>query len=340
VAAVQSRDQVSHESAPAVALRVRDLSIEIKRRRGDPSPAVQGVSFELERGEILSIVGESGCGKTLTSLAVMRLLPAAARQVSGQVLVGDEDLVALSDRAMRRRRGRDISMVFQEPMTALDPAFKVGSQLIEAYLAHEPRSRASARARATEMLELVGIPDAKRRLDSYPHQFSGGMRQRIVIAMALMLKPKVLIADEPTTALDVTIQAQILDLIRDLRDELGMSVLLITHDLGVVNEVADRVVVMYAGEVVESAPTRQLLSHPEHPYTQGLLRSMPSLTPPRQRLPVIPGRVPDVHSLPHGCRFAPRCPNREPRCTESHPSLEDKENQRELRCFNPTPFAG
>jgi peptide/nickel transport system ATP-binding protein len=340
VAAVESRYQEAVGSARSAALRVQDLSIEIKRRHGDASPAVQGVSFELDKGEILSIVGESGCGKTLTSLAVMRLLPSAARQTGGQVFLGDEDLVALGDREMRRRRGRDISMVFQEPMTALDPSFKVGSQLVEAYLAHESGERRAARARAAEMLELVGIPDAKRRLDSYPHQFSGGMRQRIVIAMALMLKPKVLIADEPTTALDVTIQAQILDLIRDLRDELGMSVLLITHDLGVVNEVADRVVVMYAGEVLESAPTRQLLSSPEHPYTQGLLRSLPSLTPPRHRLRVIPGRVPDVHSLPEGCRFAARCPNREPRCTESHPPLEEKENRRKLRCFNPTPFTG
>jgi oligopeptide/dipeptide ABC transporter ATP-binding protein len=338
VAAVESPPQGRLGPVGNTALRVQDLSIEIKRRRGPASPAVQGVSFAVEKGEILSLVGESGCGKTLTSLAVMRLLPAAARQVSGRVVLGDEDLVALSAREMRLRRGRDISMVFQEPMTALDPSFKVGSQLVEAYLAHESAPRAVARARAVEMLELVGIPDAKRRLDGYPHQFSGGMRQRIMIAMALMLEPQVLIADEPTTALDVTIQAQILDLIRDLRDELGMSVLLITHDLGVVNEVADRVVVMYAGEVVESAPTRELLSRPEHPYTQGLLRSMPSLTPPGHRLSVIPGRVPDVHSIPQGCRFAPRCPNREPRCTESHPSLEHKGNERELRCFNPTPF--
>jgi peptide/nickel transport system ATP-binding protein len=260
--------------------------------------------------------------------------------VSGRVLLGDENLAALSDHEMRVRRGRDISMIFQEPMTALDPSFKVGSQLIETYLAHEPTSRAVARARAAEMLELVGIPDARRRLDSYPHQFSGGMRQRIVIAMALMLKPKVLIADEPTTALDVTIQAQILDLIRDLRDELGMSVLLITHDLGVVNEVADRVVVMYAGEIVESAPADRLLSNPEHPYTQGLLRSLPSLTPPGDQLPVIPGRVPDIHAFPPACRFAPRCPNRLPRCTESHPPLEatGTNRERELRCFNPSPF--
>ena len=270
----------------------------------------------------------------------MRLLPPAAHLVGGRVLLGGEDLAALSDREMRQRRGRDVSMIFQEPMTALDPSFRIGYQLVETYLAHEHATKAVARARAAEMLDLVGIPDGRRRLDDYPHQFSGGMRQRIIIAMALMLRPKVLIADEPTTALDVTIQAQILDLIGGLRDELGMSVLLITHDLGVVNEIADRVVVMYAGEVVETARVPQLFSDPRHPYTQGLMRSMPALTPAGRRLPVIAGRVPDIRALPKACRFSPRCANRRARCDDVHPALQTVEDHRELRCFYPTPFNG
>jgi oligopeptide/dipeptide ABC transporter ATP-binding protein len=321
----------------AAALVVEGLSIEISRRRG-AALAVEDVSFELANGEILCIVGESGCGKTLTCLAIMRLLPPIARSVAGRILLGNEDLAALSDRQMRVRRGNDVSMIFQEPMTALDPSFKIGQQLVETYLSHQSVSKAVARQRAVELLDLVGIPDGKRRLNDFPHQFSGGMRQRIVIAMALMMEPKVLIADEPTTALDVTIQAQILDLLRDLRDQLGMSVLLITHDLGVVNEIADRVVVMYAGEIVESAPVAQLFSDPRHPYTQGLLRSMPSLTPAGHRLPVIPGRVPDIYAFPPTCRFSPRCPNRGTRCDESHPALDTSEDCRELRCFYPTPF--
>jgi oligopeptide/dipeptide ABC transporter ATP-binding protein len=319
------------------ALIVDGLSVEIRRRDGS-FVAVQNVSFDVKPAEILGIVGESGCGKTLTCLAVMRLLPRAAGLVGGRVILEGEDLGALSEAEMRQRRGRDVSMIFQEPMTALDPSFKVGHQLVETLRAHEPVSRAVARARAAEMLNLVGIPDGPRRLDNYPHQFSGGMRQRIVIAMALMMHPKLLIADEPTTALDVTIQAQILDLILELRDELGMSVLLITHNLGVVHEVADRVAVMYAGEIVESASVAQTFSDPLHPYTQGLLRSMPSLTPAGRRLPVIPGWVPDIRAFPRACRFAPRCPNRGTRCNDVHPDLESVADERELRCFHPKPF--
>jgi peptide/nickel transport system ATP-binding protein/oligopeptide transport system ATP-binding protein len=223
-------------------------------------------------------------------------------------------------------------------MTSLDPSFTIGSQLTETYRAHGAGSKAEARARAIEMLERVGIPRAASRLDDYPHQFSGGMRQRVVIATALMLEPKVLIADEPTTALDVTIQAQILELIRGLRDELGMSVVLITHNLGVVHEIADRLAVMYAGEIVETGTIDQIFDDPRHPYTQGLLSSMPDLTPPGARLPVIVGRVPDLTALPPACRFAPRCPNRIPRCDAEHPDLERVDDRRELRCYNPKRF--
>ncbi len=323
--------------AGTAALAVEGLSVEIRRREG-AFLAVENVSFAVEHGEILCIVGESGCGKTLTALSVMRLLPGAARMTSGRVLLEGEDLATLSDGQMRRRRGRDVSMIFQEPMTALDPSFTIGFQLVETYRAHAKAPKSVARARAAEMLDLVGIPDAARRLDDYPHQYSGGMRQRIVIAMALMMEPKVLIADEPTTALDVTIQAQILDLIVGLRDQLGMSVLLITHDLGVVNEIADRVVVMYAGEIVETARSSEFFADPRHPYAQGLLRSMPSLTPAGDRLPVIAGRVPDVRSMPPACRFAPRCPNRGARCDDVHPALAMADGHRELRCYHPTPF--
>jgi peptide/nickel transport system ATP-binding protein len=254
------------------------------------------------------------------------------------VLLDGRDLLQLSEREMRRVRGRDLAMVFQEPMTSLDPSFTIGYQLMETYYAHRAGSKSAARARAVEMLERVGIPHAAARLGDYPHQFSGGMRQRVMIAAALMLEPKVLIADEPTTALDVTIQAQILDLIRRLRDELGMSVVLITHNLGVVHEIADRVAVMYAGEIVETATRDVMFDDPRHPYTQGLLSSLPDLTPPGARLPVIAGRVPDLTEQPEACRFAPRCPNRIPRCDAEHPYLERFHDRRELRCYNAKPF--
>jgi oligopeptide/dipeptide ABC transporter ATP-binding protein len=318
-------------------LVVESLTTEIRRRRGR-FPAVDRVSFTVGSGEILGVVGESGCGKTMTALSLMRLLPAAATITGGRVLLDGRDLLALSEPQMRRVRGRDVAMVFQEPMTSLDPSFTIGYQLTEAMVAHGAGSRGEARARAVEMLERVGIPRAASRLGDYPHQFSGGMRQRVMIATALMLEPKVLIADEPTTALDVTIQAQILDLLRSLRDDLGMSVVLITHNLGVVHEIADRVAVMYAGEVVETGTLAAIFDDPRHPYTQGLLSSMPDLTPPGQRLPVIVGRVPELTALPAACRFAPRCPNRIARCDQEHPDLERTHERRELRCYNPTPF--
>jgi peptide/nickel transport system ATP-binding protein len=318
-------------------LAVDGLTTEIRRRRGTFA-AVDHVSFAVGRGEILGLVGESGCGKTMTSLSIMRLLPAAASVAGGRVLLDGRDLLAISDRAMRAVRGKDVAMVFQEPMTSLDPSFTIGYQMTETIRAHGAGSKAEAKARAVEMLERVGIPRAASRLDDYPHQFSGGMRQRVMIATALLLEPKMLIADEPTTALDVTIQAQILELLKRLRDELGMSVILITHNLGVVYEIADRVAVMYAGEIVESGSVASIFDDPRHPYTQGLLRSMPDLTPPGQRLPVILGRVPELAELPAACRFAPRCPNRIARCDQEHPDLERTDERRELRCYNATPF--
>ena len=316
---------------------VENLTTEISRRQGSFA-AVDNVSFSVRAGEILGLVGESGCGKTMTALSVMRLLPQAATITGGRVLLGGRDVTKLKESAMRDLRGKDIAMVFQEPMSSLDPSFTIGTQLTEAIRAHRADSKQGARDRAVAMLEDVGIPRAADRLDDYPHQYSGGMRQRVMLALALLLEPKILIADEPTTALDVTIQAQILDLVLELREEHGMSVVLITHDLGVVHEVADRVAVMYAGEIVESAPAGDIFASPRHPYTQGLLRSLPELTERGTRLPVIKGRVPELHALPKACRFAPRCPNQIEPCEEAHPQLERTDGDRELRCVNPTDF--
>jgi oligopeptide/dipeptide ABC transporter ATP-binding protein len=316
-------------------LQVDALTTQIRRRGGSVN-AVDGISFHVERGEIVGLVGESGCGKTMTALSLMRLLPAAARIVGGSAVLDGQDLLALPARRMRQVRGRDVSMVFQEPMTSLDPAFTIGAQIVETVRAHEAVTRAQAQTRAVEMLARVGIPQPVRRFHDYPHQFSGGMRQRVMLAIALVLQPRLLIADEPTTALDVTIQAQILELIAGLREEMGMSVILITHNLGVVHEVADRVAVMYAGEIVEVAPVPAIFDDPQHPYTQGLLRSMPGLASRGGDLPVIPGRVPELSELPPACRFNPRCPNRVARCVESHPELRRTGRARELRCYNPS----
>jgi oligopeptide/dipeptide ABC transporter ATP-binding protein len=318
-------------------LEVKGLTTTITQRRGSIRP-VDDVSLAVRRGEILGLVGESGCGKSMTALSLMRLLPASASITAGSVRFDGRDLLSIGAKEMRRLRGNAISMVFQEPMTALDPAFSIGRQLIETIKAHDTTSARDARDRSVQMLERVGISQASSRLNDYPHQFSGGMRQRVVLAMALLMRPKLLLADEPTTALDVTIQAQILDLIAELQDEMDMSVILITHNLGVVHEIADRVAVMYAGEIVELAPTQQIFDNPLHPYTQGLLLSMPDLARRLDSLHVIPGRVPDMNALPPACRFAPRCPNRIARCEATHPSLENIEVNRELRCYNPKPI--
>ena len=320
-------------------LDVRNLVTSI-HARGRTLRAVDDVSFQVKRGEILGVVGESGCGKSMTALSLMRLIPTAADITQGEVLFEGVDLLRLREKEMRAIRGHHISMVFQEPMTALDPAFTIGTQITEVIRAHSNASKEEARTRAIAMLERLGIGNAANRLDSYPHQFSGGMRQRVMMALALVMNPQLLIADEPTTALDVTIQAQILDLIADLRRELGLSVLLITHNLGVVNEVADRVAVMYAGEIVEIGDVSQIFSNPQHPYTQGLLKSMPYLVSRQPSLHVIPGRVPELWAMPKACRFAARCPNRIQKCTEVHPDLRETTADHELRCFNPTPFDG
>ncbi len=324
------------DSAPL--LEVRDLVTSIKGRKQDLH-AVDHVSFDVGKGEIFGVVGESGCGKSMTALSILRLIPVNAAITHGSIEFDGTDLTRLSDGEMRRIRGNRISMVFQEPMTALDPSFTIGSQITEVIHAHAKVSKDESEQRAIAMLDRLGITNAASRLDSYPHQFSGGMRQRVMLALALVMNPQLLIADEPTTALDVTIQAQILDLIADLRREMGLSVLLITHNLGVVHQVADRVAVMYAGEIVEIGPVQQIFADPQHPYTQGLLRSMPYLTSRQDRLYVIPGRVPELRAMPTACRFAARCANRIDICTQSHPELTETAPMHALRCYNPTPYA-
>jgi oligopeptide/dipeptide ABC transporter ATP-binding protein len=338
MAATALTDHQDQSSATdATLLEVRDL-VTVIHSRNRTLRAVDHVSFQVKRGEILGVVGESGCGKSMTALSLMRLIPATAEIAQGEILFEGVDLLKLKDRQIRSIRGHHISMVFQEPMTALDPAFTIGTQITEVIRAHSNISKPEARDRAAIMLDRLGISNATNRLDSYPHQFSGGMRQRVMLALALVMNPKLLIADEPTTALDVTIQAQILDLIADLRRELGLSVLLITHNLGVVNEIADRVAVMYAGEIVEIGDVEQIFSNPQHPYTQGLLKSMPYLESRQPSLHVIPGRVPELWAMPKACRFAARCPNRIQICTETHPDLRETNPHHELRCYNPTPF--
>jgi oligopeptide/dipeptide ABC transporter ATP-binding protein len=307
-----------------VLLRVRDLKTYfVTERGGGTARAVDGVSFDLYAGETLGLVGESGCGKTVSALSLLRLIP----EPPGHILAGSviefegRDLLALSPGELRAIRGAEIAMIFQEPAASLNPVFKIGDQVAEAALVHQRIGRRAARAKALEMLELVGIPDAKQRLDDYPHELSGGMAQRVMIAMALICHPKVLIADEPTTALDVTIQAQILELLERLQSDLGMSIILITHDLGVVAGTADRVVVMYAGRVVETASTRELFARPLHPYTEGLLAAVPRLDSPRRRLLTIAGQVPAATAWPSGCRFHPRCPYAWDKCAAEEPPL-------------------
>ena len=289
-------------------LDVENLRVSFPAARDRVYP-VDGVSFSLDRGETLALVGESGCGKSLTSLALLRLVPPPGRVEEGSTIrLGDTDVLALRGEALRRIRGRRIGMVFQDPMTSLNPVFTVGDQIAEGVRAHFPVSRGEARRRALELLREVGIPDPTARLDAYPHQLSGGMRQRVMIAIALSAEPEILVADEPTTALDVTVQAQILEVLDRLRDRRGMAVLLITHDLGIVAGRADRVAVMYAGQIVEEAPTAALFARPSHPYTQGLFASVPRITGPVERLSPIGGSVPPPGAWPSGCRFRPRCP--------------------------------
>jgi len=304
---VAQEPQAAELVASEPLLGVDGLRVEFASA-GTWSPAVEDVAFELRPGETLGLVGESGCGKTVTSLAVMGLVSRAnGRVTAGAVRFEGRDLLTLPAEELRRVRGQRIAMVFQEPMTSLNPAFTVGAQIGMAVRAHTASSKGAARARAVEVLDRVGIPDAARRVDDYPHAFSGGMRQRAMIAMALSCGPRLLIADEPTTALDVTVQAQILELLKSLRDETGMAMLFVTHDLGVVADVCDRVAVMYAGQVVEESPVERLFSRPRHPYTEGLMASMPQTATPGRRLAVIPGHVPHPWAMPVGCRFQPRC---------------------------------
>ncbi|MDQ2930254.1 MAG: ABC transporter ATP-binding protein [Gemmatimonadota bacterium] len=302
-------------------LSVQDLRTYFRTSAG-VARAVDGVSFDIAANESVGVVGESGCGKSVTSLSLLRLIqrPGSIEPGSKIALEGT-DLLALDDEAMRRIRGNRIAMIFQEPMTALNPVFTIGAQLAEVPRVHSAISRRDAWARAVEMLGTVGIPDPAERAKSYPHQLSGGMRQRVMIGMALMLSPALLIADEPTTALDVTIQAQILELLSELRERTGMSVLLITHDLGVVAESTSRVIVMYAGEIVEQAGVRELFAKPHHPYTEGLMAAMPRAGTKRERLTVIPGAVPSPYDWPAGCRFHERCPYAWDRCELEHPPL-------------------
>ncbi|MGC7847403.1 ABC transporter ATP-binding protein [Desulforudis sp. 1088] len=297
-------------------------------------PAVDGVSMHLRKGETLAVVGESGSGKSITALSVMRLVPnPPGRIVGGRILFGGEDLLAKSEKEMREIRGNRISMIFQEPMTSLNPVFTVGSQIAESLMIHQNMSRKEAWDKAIEMLALTGIPSPQKRVADYPHQMSGGMRQRVMIAMALCCRPQLLIADEPTTALDVTIQAQILDLMKDLQQQLGMAIILITHDLAVVAETADRAVVMYAGRIVEEAPVNDLFNQPLHPYTQGLLESIPKLDQDSERLYAIDGVVPNLLHLPQGCAFAPRCPLASARCHTHRPQLVEVESGRRVSCW-------
>jgi peptide/nickel transport system ATP-binding protein len=303
-------------------LQVEDLRVAFRGDRGRRTHAVDGVSFTVEAGRTLCIVGESGSGKSVTSLAVMGLLPKDDAEVSGRILFEDRDLLSLPERAMRDLRGDRIAMIFQEPMTSLNPSYTVGDQIMEAIRRHRSMPARDAKAHAIEMLRRVRIPTPEARFDEYPHRMSGGMRQRVMIAMALALEPDLLIADEPTTALDVTIQAQILELMRTLRTASGAGIILITHDLGVVAEVADDVAVMYAGQVVERAPVEKLFRFPEHPYTVGLLGALPRLDRRGGRLSAIRGAVPDMSAPPAGCRFQARCPFRIPRCAEMPPLLD------------------
>ncbi|AEN90631.1 ABC transporter ATP-binding protein [Priestia aryabhattai] len=314
-------------------IQIKDLHVQFSTYGGQVQ-AVRGVSFDLHKGETLAIVGESGCGKSVTSQSIMRLIPTPpGRITSGSILFKGQDLTKLSEKKMRDIRGADISMIFQDPMTALNPTLRVGEQIAENIMQHENISKEKAKEKAFEMLELVGIPNPKERLKQYPHEFSGGMRQRIVIAMALVCNPEVLIADEPTTALDVTIQAQILELFKDIQQKTDVSIVLITHDLGVVAQVADRVAVMYAGKIVEIGTRRDIFYTPQHPYTKGLLRSVPRLDLYESELVPIAGSPPDLFAPPSGCSFAPRCPYVMEVCDRMYPVSTKLKESHQVHCW-------
>jgi peptide/nickel transport system ATP-binding protein len=335
------RDQTPGAASPPPLLRIDDLKTYFSTRDGLVK-AVDGVSYHVAAGETLGVVGESGCGKSITALSVLGLIPKPSGRVAGgRILFEGRDLVTLSEREMLSVRGNEISMIFQEPMTSLNPVLTIGRQIAEVIMLHQRVSRQEANDRAAEMLKLVRISDPLRRLSEYPHQLSGGMRQRVMIAIALACNPKVLIADEPTTALDVTIQAQILDLMVELQERTGTAIVLITHDLGVVAETAQRAVVMYAGRKVEEATVQELFDYPLHPYTNGLLRSIPSVGEAkrdalgrREKLTEIPGSVPSLLNLPQGCRFAGRCPFATEVCRQADPPLEEHRPGHWAACWN------
>ena len=317
-----------------IVLQVKDLQTTFFTDSGEV-PAVDHIDFHVKEGEVLGIVGESGCGKSVTSLSIMGLVPSPpGKIVGGEILYGNKDLVKMSEKQMRQVRGNEVAMIFQEPMTSLNPLFTIGNQMTEAIRIHQKGwSKKKAVERAIEMLKLVGLPRAADMMKDYPHQLSGGMRQRVMIAMALVCDPKVLIADEPTTALDVTIQAQILKLMRDLNTRLNTAVILITHDLGVVAETCERVIVMYAGQIIEEAPARTIFKDPQHPYTKGLIQSVPDMRHKKDRLYSIPGNVPRPGTVTQGCRFASRCEFAFDRCLQENPDLYETSNTHTTRCF-------
>lgn len=316
----------------APLLEIENLKTYFTNKKGTV-PAVDGVDLHINKGETVALVGESGSGKSMTSLSIMDLVPSGGDIVDGSVKLEGKDLVKLTEKEMTKVRGKDISMIFQEPMTSLNPVLTIGEQIIEVITYHRKISRSEARKVAIELLETVGFSRAEEILSDYPHRLSGGMRQRVMIAIAMSCNPKLLIADEPTTALDVTIQAQIMELLKDLTKQFDTSILLITHDLGVVSELAERVIVMYAGEVVEEAPLEDLFYDPLHPYTDGLIDSVPSLRGEIKELHTIKGNVPSPENLPKGCRFAPRCSKAFGRCWEEKPQLKSQTDDRTVRCF-------
>jgi len=313
-------------------LEVKDLHVGFQNKKKFMT-IINGISFSVEKGETLCIVGESGCGKSLTSLAIMNLLPELGKISKGQIVFDNEDLTQKSQREMSKIRGNDIAMIFQEPMTSLNPVHTIGKQVTESIRWHQGLGKAEAMKKAIEMLRKVRIPSPEQRIYNYPHELSGGMRQRVMIAMALSCNPKLLIADEPTTALDVTIQAQILDLMNELKDDLDMSIIMITHDLGVVSEVADRVLVMYAGMVAEYGDVHSLFTNPQHPYTQGLIESIPKLNEEVLELPIIKGSVPRPENMPQGCRFSNRCSFAQPACSIKIPPLVSYEKKHNVSCW-------
>ena len=326
------RDYPDQMKDPEELLRVENLTTYFYTEDGVVK-AVDGVSLKLKKGETLGVVGESGCGKSVTSLSIMRLISNPGQIIAGEARLRGLELTGLSEEQMRHIRGNRISMIFQQPTSCLNPVFRVGDQIAESLIIHRGYTKQQARQRAIELLTMVGIPSAKTRIDSYPHEMSGGMCQRVMIAMALSCEPELLIADEPTTALDVTIQAQILELMKDLKSRFDTGIILITHDLGIIAEMADNVVVMYAGKVVEESPVNELFEAPKHPYTQGLLASIPVLGEVKDKLAVIPGSVPSLRNLPPGCRFAGRCPHVMDICRVEEPGLLKISENRTARCW-------